>query len=454
MAYTTQSRRDVNCFSPSGKTFLPSPPQSPSYSNPSPPSSIHPSPLTSNSPPIHAIITSSSSWSYLSEGASNILYRYTGPPSPIFSNYLLRLRKSLPGSPNTLTNYTALQTYFLPALGDEVVVPTVLARLTPGVAAEFNAVLLSGRGMLRRRMGAGGGGVGIGRGEVDENEEWGMLVGDMSCGMTQGSGSDDIRVGRWTDVAMVEFKPRWLAQSVDAPGEWNVCRSCAVRRMQGGPVATDLRSGEKKSRKRKNQHHRRCLSGDSGIGMISDEEDSSSDEFDQEEPTYCPLDLSSQNPKRIHRAARALITTPAGTLHWRQLSPYDNHHHTLTPSLLTHHFTHWLSPGNPGGEILSRLRSAQEYWGRHGVFTEEREEVEEVGRAMAMRDCSVWVRVWMWEGMQGMQGEQVRFECRVGDLDVKPGKGAGGVYWRNMERRLGRGGWYGDVAEGEKGCRE
>ncbi|RPB26461.1 hypothetical protein L211DRAFT_678472 [Terfezia boudieri ATCC MYA-4762] len=448
MAYTTfQGHCDTNRFNPSGKTSLPS---QPPYSNPSP-SPVPPSPLTSTSPPLHAIITTSSSWTYLSEGASNIVYRYTGPPSPVFSNYLLRLRKFLPGSPDTLTNFTALQTHFLPALGDDVVVPTVLARLVAGVAAEFNAALLSRRGMLHRRMGAEGGGVGIGRGEVDENENWGMLVGDMSCGMVRGGGGGDTGIGGWTDMAMVEFKPRWLAQSVDAPEEWNVCRSCAVRRMQGGPTTTGLRSGERKSRRRKgkNQHHRRCLSGDSGIGMISDdEEDSSSDESDQD---YCPLDLSSSNPKHIHRAARALITTPAGTLHWR---PYGNHHHNLTPSLLTHHLTHWLSPGNPGGEILSRLRSAQEYWGRHGVFAEGREEVEEVGRAMAVRDCSVWVRVWVWEGAQGMQGEQVRLECRVGDLDVKSGKGGGGAYWKNMERKLDRGGWYGDVGDGEVGCRK
>lgn len=73
---------------------------------------------------------------------------------------------------------------------------------------------------------------------------------------------------------------------------------------------------------------------------------------------------------------------------------------------------------------------------------------------MTVRDCSVWIRIWVWEGAQGIQGEQVRFECKVGDLDVKPGKGAGGAYWKNMERKLDRGGWYGDVGYGEQGCRE
>lgn len=98
MEYTTyESHRGINCFN-SCKTFLPSPPPSPSYSNPSP-QLIPPSPLTSNAHPLHAIITSSSSWTYLSEGASNLLYRYTGPPSPVFVSHRFPTHLNCPTNP-------------------------------------------------------------------------------------------------------------------------------------------------------------------------------------------------------------------------------------------------------------------------------------------------------------------------------------------------------------------
>jgi len=37
---------------------------------------------------------------------------------------------------------------------------------------------------------------------------------------------------------------------------------------------------------------------------------------------------------------------------------------------------------------------------------------------------------------------EARIECKVGDLDLKTGDGGRAVYWRDVERRLRKGGWY------------
>ena len=39
-------------------------------------------------------------------------------------------------------------------------------------------------------------------------------------------------------MAMVEFKPKWLAQSPNAPADWVLCRTCAVRHMQSAKKQT------------------------------------------------------------------------------------------------------------------------------------------------------------------------------------------------------------------------
>lgn len=296
----------------------------------------------------------------------------------------------------------------------------------------------------------------IGTGSIDEHEQYAMLVQDMSCGQwarTRGGSGDP--ADDWADVAMVEFKPRWLAQSADAPADWAVCRSCAVRGMQA-PMQTQSHTRTK--------HHRRCFSGDSGLGMDDEfecdseaEAEYSEDDDDDDEPHYCPLDLSSSDPCRVHRAAHALLHTSAGSVHCTTDSDADLPLAESLAPVLAERFAAWLHPGHgAGGALLSRLREAQEYWGRHGVFTEEARAVEEVGRAMAVRDCSVFVRVWVrWAGGAGARGGvESRFECRVGDLDVKGVKGGGGVYWRNVERRLMGGGWYGRMGgEGGRECR-
>ena len=329
-----------------------------------------------------------------------------------------------------------------------------------------------------------------------------MLVQDMSCGQwALGKGPPlDLAAGEyemhsasstgWMDVAMIEFKPRWLAQSADAPSDWNLCRGCALRQMQEHNSVTYTPLQETRMR----YHHRRSGSADSGVVMLDEDDYSGEDQGnqgregygaeegegenedeDEDEEPYCPLDLSSHNLHRVFRAAKAILHTTAGEVHCANLdidectnldpdtdlnSDSDLPLATAVAEVLLEQFSQWLSPGHHGAEVISRLCRAQEKWGRHGVFVEDEQKMEEVGWAMAVRDCSILVRVWArWiddgEGSGDRGGKvQTVFECRVADLDVKGGKGGGGVYWKNVERRLEHGGWYEACdGDGTRGCR-
>ncbi|KAF8445248.1 inositol-pentakisphosphate 2-kinase-domain-containing protein [Kalaharituber pfeilii] len=368
-------------------------------------------------------VNNASEWEYLGEGASNIVYRYTGS-LPTLAPYILRIRKALPGAPSTLDLYKSLQSTFIPVLGSDLVCPTFLARFAPGVVASLNSHLarLSSWDTpleLRRRQVNENGNSVIGTGKLDEEEVYGMLVLDMSCGA-----SSVWREGGWTDVAMVEFKPRWLSQSADAPTGWKVCRSCAVRKMH---------------------HHRRTPSADSGIGLMDEDEEMDRENNDH----YCPLDLASENPVFVRRAVKALLYGGAAEVHCSS-GDEDIDLAGATGDVLTERFTAWLSRGSPGAEAISRLRRAQENWGTRSVFDESPGAGKETGKAMAVRDCTVFVRVW---ARWARGGEvETNFEMRVGDLDMKNGSGGGAAYWRNVERRLRGGGWYERLEEGEREC--
>lgn len=49
---------------------------------------------------------------------------------------------------------------------------------------------------------------------------------------------------------------------------------------------------------------------------------------------------------------------------------------------------------------------------------------------------------------------EARIEAKVADLDLKTGDGGRAVYWRDVERRLRKGGWYGNINKGgRRNCR-
>jgi inositol-pentakisphosphate 2-kinase len=406
-------------------------------------------------PPPGFLLSAAEDWEYFTEGANNILFRYIGE-HPYFKRFLLRLRKHLPGAPTTRMLFDHINRRFAPLLGSYLM-RCDLIELAPGLVQQLNQVLV-----LQDTDWAGRPVEGGARRLLDEREQWGMLVEDMSCGNYLYNADSDNEDGvaeeeeeegeeageRWRDMATVEFKPKWLSQSPNAPANWSLCRTCAVRIMGGKRTAP---------------------------GEI---------------PEYCPLDLASGDAARIEQAVFAIVNsqnsvmiadpsaadsdededmmdtdTPNGDGNSRSNARDVSRElaKTLESSLiglLTHFFRQ--------SSIIPLLADLQHKFGTRGVFTSatlalmgENDQLpseEEMARmvmgggngqdpeenniwtAMTLRDCSLFLKVWVRK--QPGRGMEARIECKVGDLDLKTGDGGRAVYWRDVERRLRKGGWY------------
>ncbi|KAF8540256.1 inositol-pentakisphosphate 2-kinase [Trichophaea hybrida] len=409
-------------------------------------------------PPSGFLLSAPGEWEYFTEGASNILFRYIGD-HPYFKRFLLRLRKLLPGAPTTIQLHDHLNKRFAPLLGNYIM-RCDLIELDPGFVAVLNKGLQAGvEGDWAGRP------VEKVRRLLDENEQWGMLVEDMSCGnyLYKEEGEDDEKREdpgeEWRDMATVEFKPKWLSQSPNAPANWILCRTCAVRMMNG----------------KRRRLYREEEEMDEGTQPLE----------------YCPLDLSSGDQERIEQAVYAIVNsqnavmiadpTPgsddegdemdvemadAPTTGCGGSSSSEQISHelakTLETSLVTL-ITHFFRKST----IIPLLSELQHRFGTRGVFTTatlalmsesdqlpSEEEManaalqighgdpggNDIWTAMTLRDCSLFLKVWVRK--QHGRGMEARIECKVGDLDLKTGDGGRAVYWRDVERRLRKGGWY------------
>ncbi|KAJ6263141.1 hypothetical protein Dda_1701 [Drechslerella dactyloides] len=431
---------------------------------------------------------------YLTEGAANVLYRYVGADDR-FKTHLIRLRKYLPNFPTTLQLYTHLHKVFVPLLPSSIL-DTKLVELSPAVLKTLNVRLQQNdRGSALSdgeppRLGAG-----KRKGRLDESERWGLIVEDMTPGIYQKYKASSAKTdayrrtnsrGRlalfplkdqclednsnpnemnasalssagWRDLLTVEFKPKYLVQSPDAPRDWKLCRTCALRSMRS-----------------------RTLSGRStaSAGSNSELEDAPA-----HPPPYCPLDLVSSTPARVRRAVEAIVGRDDGILMIDEddalvndtalgedgVAPWLDILDTSIVDILTSYFSeprslphaladlqaHFggkvgvLAPPTPTIEVsaeeLSRMLAGHPTTAKIG---------EDICTAMSLRDCTVYVRVWVKPKTSG-SGVDIHIECKVGDLDMKTGEGGKGVYWREVEKRLLRGDWYTGrgILEGP-GCRD
>jgi inositol-pentakisphosphate 2-kinase len=225
-------------------------------------------------PPAGFRLTNADEWEYFSSGASNILFRYTGQ-HPYFKPFLLRLRRRLSGAPTTRQLYDHLVTRFAPLLGSYLL-RTQTIELDPEFAPAVNRRIVEWeewRNLAGQRAS-------LGRAKraalVDEDEALALLVQDMSCGnylYEEVDAGEDDAGERWRDMVTVEFKPKWLTQSPNAPAGWTLCKTCAVRLMNG------------------------CL-GKKNSGV----------------PEYCPIDLASGDKDRIEQAVYAIVNTPLAVM--------------------------------------------------------------------------------------------------------------------------------------------
>jgi len=301
---------------------------------------------------------------------------------------------------------------------------------------------------------------------LDEDERYGLLVEDMSCGnylYKHDQDSDEEADGaekqrdldeEWKDMATVEFKPKWLSQSPNAPNNWKLCRTCAIRLMNG----------------------KRSAPNEMGEGG---------------EDEYCPLDLASGDKDRIEAAVFAIVNTQNSVMIADPTPGSDDEDEEMADAggfgggdelttvahelakLLESSLILLLTRFFRESPIIPTITQLQSRFGSRGVFTSatlalmsetdplpsEEEmakadlataEENDIWTAMTLRDCSLFVRIWV-RRRKG-KGMEARVECKVGDLDLKTGAGGRAVYWRDVERRLRQGGWY-LARDSERDCR-
>lgn len=313
---------------------------------------------------------------------------------------------------------------------------------------------------------------------LDDKEPWGLLVEDMSCGNylylyppapprrsavdeDEDTDMEDEDEGEiWKDMAMIEFKPKWLTQSPNAPANWKLCRTCAVRLMQSH-----------KSRERHGQEY---------------------EEHEPEAAEFCPLDLASGDPARIEKATFAIVnmdnavmiadpTPPSDDEEAEDGSPLPPNINEQLAAALSNSLVTLLTNFFRTSPIIPLMKQLQSRFGSRGVFTSatlqlmgendtlpSEEELRRAGMAtgekyesivadeddiwtaMTLRDCSLFLKVWV-RKRRG-RGMEAKIDCKVGDLDLKGGEGGRAVYWRDVERRLRMGEWYSGKGQ-SRNCR-
>jgi len=190
---------------------------------------------------------------------------------------------------------------------------------------------------------------------------------------------DDMTAARdGTTTLALEFKPKWLVQSRDAPADSVRCRTCALRAM----------------RRHKDANPRRAAGGGGGDNV-----------------GFCPLDLAageSERPVDALLQGRDVAAEARARLQ-RYLA---------------------------GAPVIARLRELQARLDTRGVLAFEAaggEGFADLLVCMAVRDCSLYVRVPV--------DPCAEVEGRLGDLDLKLGREKL-EYWAGVERGLIDGGWY------------
>ena len=290
---------------------------------------------------------------YLAEGAANIIYRFTFPPpspsieadaslndyeggrstpppselpalhyDPIFQNKLLRLRKALPTT-SVVVSQEKFEHVIQPLIPTEYLVQQTLVKLPPDLQADCNRNLrlMEEAGTRpRKRHGT----------YLVVESGYGCLVADMTSAGNKGQ-------------VVIDFKPKWLAQSPSAPAGSVRCRTCALRAMRKA-------SGKYEDEPSFDPHLQRAP------------------------PNLCPLSLVSEHSHRVRLAVRCIMDRakwPPSAREW------------LTPRL-TEFFTR-----NP---IIYLLQTLQQDLDPNGVSQANLNDPKFL-TAMTLRDCTMFVVV-------------------------------------------------------------
>jgi len=160
---------------------------------------------------------------YLNEGGANVVFRiqptpYQEPEHLPYPDTLIRLRKNLPHVQSAKKQLEAFKKEFRGLFPQQYFLKQGLVGVREGVAQRLNETLrLFNRRPAHRANDF-----------LPEGEEFGLIIDDMSV--------------RNPGEVMVQIKPKWLAQSPNAPPNAKRCRTCALRAQRASkhiPTATD-----------------------------------------------------------------------------------------------------------------------------------------------------------------------------------------------------------------------
>ncbi|EJT73167.1 hypothetical protein GGTG_10016 [Gaeumannomyces tritici R3-111a-1] len=277
---------------------------------------------------------------YVAEGMANMVFSFPGGG---VRDLLLRVPKRATGSYSDIHGHWCR--YIYPLFRPADLVPQYLVALDDGGAggADSNGDLVRSavRTELDRVEGEGGRPLKFRGSKLKEDIREVMLIRDMRP-------RDDAE-------KLIEFKPKWLAQSPTAPAGARRCRNCAREALR--------------SRKK-----------DEFVGSI-----------------LCPLRLLDRGSPESLRIVCDDLTAAAGA-DAGVFAEGSRGLESLREWLLTN-------------ELLPRLRDAQLANDTVGVL--EPEDTFGLGRAMTLRDCTCYVRLTPGGGGGG------GVEARLGDLDLK-----------------------------------
>lgn len=195
----------------------------------------------------------------------------------------------------------------------------------------------------------------------------------------------------------IEIKPKWLAQSPNAPRDAHVCRTCALHSL----------------RKTQKEYTRSWL---------------------------CPLRLVAGGSPALEPYLRDRIYKSTARYELTRELTIDKDTTALVLSRAIPYLAH-----GPGHKILKHIRYLQTALDEDGVLVRPADTVSEdrLRLAMTLRDCSLFIKV-------PYADPTAPVEAKLGDLDFKShGKIDD---WVAKERTLLDGGWYMTKTEGLEGC--
>ncbi|CAD6504823.1 BgTH12-00326 [Blumeria graminis f. sp. triticale] len=280
---------------------------------------------------------------YLNEGAANIVYRiiipksllqgtkdewHRGPFTPgvieisdasreklAFCNKLLRLRKDLTTTnPVRLSQSNWLQ-FIAPLFHpSELVQQSLVSIKSSGIVQRLNKELLESERLTPNLYNHR---AKIRHGVYLADEDYGLLVTNMTSNIKFNT--------------VIEFKPKWLVQSLSAPSDSLRCRQCA----RNAYINAELVASNEPP--------------DSHI--------------------FCPLDFFSEDPNTLNHLAKQILSHKA-----------DN--------VCLLRFVEWIK----NVSLLRRLREIQIQFDRAGVLNADPSDKNFL-TAMTLRDCTVFVRL-------------------------------------------------------------